>query len=107
MELAVLKDFHCWSKGTVTLYVSVGAATLSSPKTIVVNNYYYTRIVCSVQCHNNIIVLCATNLWYQTTIVPMSTYLLPSKVSPLLPPATNISPLGRTSQAHIHRLVGK
>ena len=35
VELAVLKDFHCWSKGTVTLYVSASGATLSSLKTIV------------------------------------------------------------------------
>ena len=35
VELAVLKDFHCWSKGTVILYVSASGATLSSPKTIV------------------------------------------------------------------------
>ena len=35
VELAVLKDFHRWSKGTVTLYMSASGATLSSPKTIV------------------------------------------------------------------------
>jgi hypothetical protein len=38
VELAALKDFHYWSKGTVTLYVSASAAILSSQKTIVVNH---------------------------------------------------------------------
>ena len=34
----MLNDFHYWSKGTVTLYVSASAAILYSQKIIVVND---------------------------------------------------------------------
>ena len=36
VKLAALKDFHYWSKGTVTLYVSASAAILSSQKIILI-----------------------------------------------------------------------
>jgi hypothetical protein len=61
----VLKDFHYWSKGTVTLYVSVSAAILFSQKkqkTIVVNHIVY-EIVWTLYCTmHQVQVLCAENL---------------------------------------------
>ena len=62
MELAALKDFHYWSKGTVTLYVSASAAILSSQKTIVVNHVVELEIVQTLYCTKHYVqVLCAEN----------------------------------------------
>ena len=58
MELVVLRGFHYWSKATVTLCVSVSAATLFSPKTIVISDINTNQ--CSVYCINRC-VLCTNN----------------------------------------------
>ena len=50
MELVVLRGFHYWSKATVTLCMSVSAATLFSPKTIVISDINTNQ--CSVYCIN-------------------------------------------------------
>ena len=50
VELAVLKDFHYWSKGTVTLYVSASAAILSSQRTIVVNHIVWNILLYNTLC---------------------------------------------------------
>ena len=59
MELVVLRGFHYWSKATVTLCVSVSAATLFSPKTIVISDIN-TNSMFSV-LYKQVCVLCTNN----------------------------------------------
>ena len=71
MELVVLRGFHYWSKATVTLCVSVSAATLFSPKTIVISDINTNQ--CSVYCINRC-VYCVPIIIQ--TIVAISTLLV-------------------------------
>ena len=73
MELVVLRGFHYWSKATVTLCVSVSAATLFSPKTIVISDIDTNQ--CLVYCINRCVYMYCVPIIIQS-IVAISTLLM-------------------------------